>query len=241
MDAPACLQILFLQQSVKPVGLAAKANNEDRSEIRMPGIAGDRALQNGRCLAVFGGGATNRMGEGNHAVDMRELGERLGPTELIGNQAGDGGRAIYGRKYANVIARGDRAIWTDDALESRCLRLREDDCRLAVETNRVISRAWTEFQIMGMDVLAGRDVARGGSDDLAIFEHSSSRRDWPDGGLVSPWNGVLCPHALVVQEIAWGEIAQGDDQWIDGCKTKRRGAVSSLAHGLSSLIIEKTW
>src|SRR3989304_9625349 len=85
------------------------------------------------------------------------------------NRACHGGRAVDAGQDADVIARRDAAIGAYDALEGRLWRRPFD--RFDVGAERVIALELAHREVVDVHVLAGRDVARGETDDLVVTPH----------------------------------------------------------------------
>ena len=73
-------------------------------------------------------------------------------------------------------------------------------------------------KIVGMDVLAGRDVRRRQADGLAVLDHRLATRDLGDGHLVAKWNGIqrYNVHVSQVDNGIFREISQRCDHVIQG-------------------------
>ena len=120
------VELLLLHQSADLVDLAAEAEHDDVREIRVARIAGERAAQQWQRLACRHA-AAGLVRQRDHAVDVREIGQRVVAgervaLERIGDEAGGMGAAIHRGEDADVVARGDAPVRTADALEGRRLR-----------------------------------------------------------------------------------------------------------------------
>jgi hypothetical protein len=166
--------------------------------------------------------------EGDHAVHVREF-IQCRTLEGIGDVLGHRGRAVHGGKDADVVARGDAAIGSHDSLEGRGLR--RERRRLVGLAKSIVAREVADFQVVRMDVLAGRDRLRGESYDLAVAPHGLVGRDRARGHLVPGRDEFLADDALLQEVRAGFEVAAGDHDIVGGVQPQIKGRFSQ--HGFS--------
>ncbi len=188
----------------------------------MPRVTSDRTAQNLHAVAPRVHAATAPVRQRDHAVDVRIRGEPLVP-EVIGDSARDGRRAVDRRQDADVVARRDAAVGTDDAHESR---RRIDVLRgFRIDAERVIAIERTHLQVVEMDVLAGGNVATREADDLVVAAHRLALADRVRGDLVAGRDESADRDLLVEQLGAAHELRAGDDDVVGGMQPDRqRGA-----------------
>ena len=99
---------------------AAKAYHQDACHIRVGGVAPLRAFQDLIALALHVDGATTALHERDDAINGGIIFEEVRAVDLLRDEAGDRGRAIYRGENRDVIAGADRAIGAAKAFEG-CL------------------------------------------------------------------------------------------------------------------------
>ena len=81
----------------------------------MLGVAGQHALQRHVVLAEELGAAARLVGDGQHAVDVREI--ALDVAELVLHELAHAGRAVHARDDRHVVARAHPAVLALEAVE----------------------------------------------------------------------------------------------------------------------------
>ena len=178
LQARALGQALLRHQALDLVGLAAQAHHQHGGEVGVPGVAAERAPQHQQFFAVAGGGAAGAVRERDHAVDIRIVGQRFRmdvATELVGDRARRGRRAVHAGQHADVVARGDAPVAAHDAHE----RGRRVDERGGVHAGADVVCALEvgEREVVRVHVLAGRDGLRREADDLVVAPHRRALGD----------------------------------------------------------------
>ena len=180
------------------VDLAAEAQHDHGGEIRMPRKAAERAAKQRQRL-VLGHAAAGLVGQRHHAVDIGEIGERIVAGERIllediGDEAGDMGAAIHRGEDADIVAGGDAAVGTADAVEERGqIEVRR---RLDVDAIGIVLVEIAHAAVLRVHVLAGRDRLRRKADDLAVAADRLASRDRLDRDLVARRNAFRRGDAL---------------------------------------------
>ena len=230
VDAVADGDALGLAQPVQLVGLAAETDDQHGREIRMLGVAGDGAAEERDRLALGAGGAAALVGERDDAVDVREVGERLRPAELVGDQARHGGRAVHRREHADIVARRHAAIGPQDALEGGSLFFRQRHGVAPVGADGVVGGARPEGEVVDVDMLAGLDRRGGIADDLPELADGLAGGDRQDRHLVAAGDRLGGLH-LGCDGFAGRDIAHGHDHRIGGIESQGGWPVQDFRHG----------
>ena len=188
--AQAAGEFLFLHQAADLVDLAAEPQHDDGGEIRMPRIAAERPPQQRQRL-VLRHAAAGLVGQRHHAVDIREIGQRIVAGERIllehvGDDAGDMGAAIHRGEDADIVARRHAAVGAANALEGRGqIEIRH---RLDVDAIGIVLGEIAHAAVLGVHVLARRNRHGGKADDLAVAAHRLAHGDRLDRDLVAGRN-----------------------------------------------------
>jgi len=136
----------------------------------MGGIACEDATEEVGRFAVFGHSTAGSVGDGDDAVDVGVGSEKLW-SKVGSDAAGDGSRTVDGGKNANVIAGGDTAVGTNDAVEGGNFRGVKERCGAGFGTDGVVAFKITGNEIVCVDVLADGNRLGGKADDLVELAH----------------------------------------------------------------------
>ena len=148
--------------------LAAEPDHQHTGKVGVVGVAPLRALQHLVALgAAPGHAAAPAHDEGHDAVDIGKILEDVGAVEGVGDDAGDGRRAVHAGEHADVVAGADLAVLAAIALEGAALGDRQHVLRPGVLGEVVVAGEFGDAAIVGVDVLARLDRQRGEADDLA--------------------------------------------------------------------------
>ena len=191
-------EFLLLHQPADLVDLAAQPQHDDGGEIRMPRIAAERAPQQRQRL-VLRHAAAGLVGQRDHAIDIGKIRQRIVAGERIlledvGDDARDMRAAVHRGEDADIVAGGDAAVGTADAVEGRGqieIRRRRD-----VDAEGVVFGEIAHAAILGVDMLARRDRRGRKADDLAVAADRLAHRDRPDRHLVARGNPLDRGHAV---------------------------------------------
>ena len=178
------LDLIGVEQEIDLIDLAAQADHQHAGEIGMAGIAPERALQGGEAVAAIGHAAAGAMGQRDDAIDIA-IGRQLVPREGLGDVVADRGRAVDGREHADEVARACPAALAQEALEARPLVLGDEGRGLDVGAEGIVAGEVPHLDVVGVDVLAGRDVGAGEADDLVVLAHRLAGPDRPGRDLVA--------------------------------------------------------
>ena len=180
-------EFLFLHQPADLVDLAAEPQHDDGGEVRMPRIAAERPAQQRQRL-VLRHAAAGLVGQRDHAIDIRKIGQRIIAGERIllehvGDDAGDMGAAIHRGEDADIVARRDAPVTAADALEGRGqIEIRH---RLDVDTIGIVLGEIAHAAVLRVHMLARRNRHGGKADDLAVAAHRLAHGDRLDRHLVT--------------------------------------------------------
>ena len=173
----------------------------------MPGIASDRPPQHLHALALHIHAAAAAVRKRHDAVDIGEIRKRAA-LERVGDAVRDGGRAVHGRKDADIVARRHAPIRADYAHEAR---RRIDKLRgLRFCAERIVARELAHRQVMQMHVLARRDRALGKADDLVIALDGRAGRNRMRRDLVAGRHEARDLDALVEERRARDKLLASD-------------------------------
>ena len=156
----------------------------------MPRIAAERPPQQRQRL-VLRHAAAGLVGQRDHAVDIREIGQRIVAGEWIllehvGDDAGDMGAAIHRGEDADIVARRHPAVGAANALEGRGqIEIRH---RLDVDAVGIVLGEIAHAAVLRVDVLARRNRHRRKADDLAVAAYRLAHGDRLDRDLVAGRN-----------------------------------------------------
>ena len=224
LQVGAFLQPLLGDQALDLVGLAAQADDEHGGEVGVARIAAQRAPQHAQFLARAVGGAAHAVRQRDHAVDVGEVGQGLGPdvaAEVVGDRARGGGRAVHAGQHADVVARGHAAVGAHDAVEG-------GGRGGVVGGQRAGARLMgpgeiAEGQVVHVHVLAGGDGLRGVADDLAVAPDRLARADRPRGDLVAWGHQAGDRHAFLGDHGAAEQLPACDDDVVGRVDADRGG------------------
>ncbi len=176
------LEPVGFQQPVDLVHLAAEADHDDAAHVRVAGVAPHHALQCGEAFAGAGHAAAGAVREGDHAVDVRVLGQLLG-REVRGDLVRGRGRAVHAGQQADVIARADLPGLAPIAHEG--VLHRRHGRRAQVDAELVFDVGGAEFEVVVVDVVASGDVVLGVPDHLRVLAHRLALGDRPRRDLMA--------------------------------------------------------
>src|SRR5580698_9016113 len=127
-------------------------------KVRMHGVAREGAAQDVDARAHRIDAAAEAVRQGDHAVDVRIIGEYLRmdiAPEIIGDGARNGRRAIHTREDTDVITRRDPPVFTANAHERGGLV--DETGRVLVDTEYMFALELRHAEIVDMHVLAWRN------------------------------------------------------------------------------------
>ena len=176
MNTAAGRQVLLLQQAADLVVLAAESHQQDGGKVHMAGITCDGAAQHVDGLAAVTRAAAALVGQCDNTVHIREIRQRPGSTELVGDQPRNRAGTVHRSHHANVIARGNAAILTHDAEEGVFVYHRQIERRPLAAAESAVGWTGRIGKVVKVDVLAGQDRRRSEPDHLAKFAHRFTRR-----------------------------------------------------------------
>ena len=185
----ACHQVGYL------IDFAAQTNEDVAGDVGLAGKASQRALQQVDLGAALVGAAAALVGEGNDAIDVGEVAQRVTP-ETIGHVARDAGAAVDRRDDGDVVARSRPTIGSAKALEGPTLRRRHQLHRMDVPAVGVVVGERTDREVVGVDVLPRRDGGGGEADDLAVAVDRLAGRNRSQGNLMPGRDHLSHPHGL---------------------------------------------
>ena len=212
-------ELLGAEQRADLVGLAAESDNQHGGEVHMLGVAGDGPAQRLHAITDDAHAAAGLVGQRHDPVDIGIIGEQPGvagkrvAAEGFGDVARGPGRAVHRGQHADIVARGDPAIRSDDPHEGR---LRLDILRRPrIDAEGMVAGKVVDFAVMDVNVVAWRDVDAGEADDLAVAEDGAALGNCGDRHLVAAWNAPDGGHAAIRQRRATRDLAPRDDDIVD--------------------------
>ena len=142
--------------------------------------------------AVVGAAAALRR-QRDDVVDVRVARELPARADSLHDLPGRRRGAVHRSKHGDVVPRSHAAVGATEAQEGPPLGLRDELDRRVVGADRVVQPklALADPEVVGMDVLAARDLARGEADDLAVPPHRLPGLDRAQSDLVP------CRHSLL--------------------------------------------
>ena len=185
--AEAAGEFLFLEEAGELVHFAAEAEDDDGGEVGVSCVATKRAAQDGQGFAG-GHAAAGLVGEGDDAVDIGVVGERIAAGDGVfaeghGDQVGDVGGAVHAGEDADVVAGGDAAVRAVDAHEGG--RRVGEVGGAGVDAVGVVAGEVAHAGVVGVDVFAGGDVGGGEADYLTVATDGLALGDGFDGDFVA--------------------------------------------------------
>ena len=156
----------------------------------MPRVAAERPPQQ-RQRFVLRHAAAGLVRQRHHAIDIREIGQRIVAGERIlledvGDHARDMRAAIHAGENADVVARRDPPVGTANALE--CRRQIEIRRRLDVDAACIVLGEIAHADVLHVNMLARRNRLGRKADDLAVTPDRLTDRDWLHRHLVAGRN-----------------------------------------------------
>ena len=145
------------------VGLAAESEQEHGGKIGMRGVTDKDTAEEIGWFAVFCHTAAGAVGDCDDTIDVGVSTENL-RREVGGDAARDGGRAVDSREDADIVAGGDAAVGSDNALK-RCGYV-DQWCGLGFGADGVIAVKIAGDQIVAVNEFADRDGLGGKTNDL---------------------------------------------------------------------------
>ena len=97
--------------------LAAQREQQHAAEVRMVGVAQDRAAQHLEALARVVHAAAGGVGQRDDAVDGRVVAQDAPLLDLCGDEPRHAGRAVHRREQPDHVARADLAVAATEAVE----------------------------------------------------------------------------------------------------------------------------
>ncbi|MNO96485.1 hypothetical protein D3C76_881560 [compost metagenome] len=159
------------------------------------------------------------MGEGDHTIDVGEIGQRLRvdvATKVIGNGPGHSGRAVDRGEDADVVASRHPAIRTYDAHEGVSVGFATP---LGVDTERIVPGEIAHGQVVHVHMLTGTDGLAGKADDLAIATQRLTLGDVAGGHLVPGRHGLAHLDAFLGEGQAFGQRLASDQHIVQGVES----------------------
>ena len=184
LEKRAALDLIGIQEEVDLVDLAAEADHEDAGEVGVARIAPKGALQGIEAVAAIGHAAAGSVGQRNNAVNVGIARQLLG-REGVGDEMGNGRRAIHRREHADEIPRPRLAVVPKKAVEGGAFGFGQEGGGLGIGTEGIVAGKVLHLDILHMHMVAGRDVLGGKADDLVIFSDSRALCDRPHGDLMA--------------------------------------------------------
>src|SRR6185503_12157291 len=102
------VQPVGLAEGIDLVDFATEADEDVAGDVRMPGDAGEDALQHGLRFAGIHRAAA-LVGESDDAIDIRKIPREVRRAEAVADVMGDAGRAVDAGNDGDVVARARRA------------------------------------------------------------------------------------------------------------------------------------
>ena len=213
--------------------LAAEADHQRAGDIRVRGVAPFGALHHLEAFRALAGHAAARaLDEGHDAVDVRIVVEDAGAVELVGDEAGDRGRAVHAGQDADVVARADLAVLAPVALEGAAHFNRQHMLRLGVLGEVVVAGEVVDAAIVLVNELARPDRRCGEADDLAELQNRLADGDRLGRHLVPLRHAGDGGDAL--GQCSDHDRVDGDDDVVGGVKPQDArilGALGKAGHG----------
>jgi len=185
----------------------------------VPRVAAERPAQDGQRL-VLRHAAAGLMGQCDHAIDIREIGQRIIAGERvlledIRDHARDMRAAIHRGENADIVAGRHAPVGTADAVEGR--RQIEIRRRRNVDAEGIVFCEIAHAAILGVDMLARRDRRGRKADDLAVAADRLADRDGAGRDLVARGNALDRGHA-VGHHHAGGRLERAISTPSSGCR-----------------------
>jgi hypothetical protein len=194
--------------------LAAKAQEQDAGEVRVAGIALQGAEQGVVALVIARHAAAGAMDDRHDAIDIFELVEPALFLHSLGDEAGDGARAVHGGENAEIVAGADRAVSPVIAHEVALFRRRGKRPDLGREFLRLGMTAHAE--IVHVNVFSRRNRAGRDADGLPVAEHLLAFGNRAHRNLVSARHRFGERDVEPGHVCATGQILEGNDHVV-GC------------------------
>ena len=195
--------------------LAAEADHDHAAHVRVGGIAPGCLLQRVEDHAAIVDHAAIRLLQRDDAVDVGVVVQNAGALDLLGDEAGDGGRAVHAGQDADIVARAGLAVGAAKTLEGRLFLDRQDvlgtrglgDLVVALES--AVLRP--HVAIVLVHPVAGGDRLAGEADDLAELPDRLARGDRLDGDLVAEGDALMRRDAFGDRGAWLGSLGRDDD------------------------------
>lgn len=178
------LQALGFQQGFDLVGFAAQADDQHGSEVGVDGVPGQGAAQQAQGFTARVHCAAGTVGQGDHTVDIRVVGQHLGvnvTAEMVGHGPGHGCRTVHRGENADVVAGSDTAIGAHDALELRGAAWQA----AGIDTKRVVAGKIAHLHVVHVHMVASVDRLGRKPDDLPVTAQRLALRHRLGGELVA--------------------------------------------------------
>ena len=164
------------------VDLATEADHQHAAEIRMSGIAGQSSVQHHHAVAGAAHAAALAVDDGHEAVDAGIFRQQR-PVGGVCYGMADGRRAIDAGNDADEVARAGTPVGAAVTHEGAgTVGLRR---MLGLAGRHHRQTAGLEHQIVRMNMLTRRDVLRGATDRLRVFDYGGAGGNGLDRHLVA--------------------------------------------------------
>jgi hypothetical protein len=170
-------------------------------------VAGEHALERHVILAEELRAATGLVGDREHTVDVRIV--TLHVAEAVLHELAYAGRAVHARDDRDVVARADPAVVALEAVEgAHPLRGMEIDRAHVHPALVAVGAQIADAEVLRVDVVSDRDVARREADHLAVAANGSAGGHRVPGHLVAGLDVLahLDPVSTILQDRTRGQL-----------------------------------
>ncbi len=203
------------------VHLAAEPDQDVGRDVRVLGVAGQHPLQRHVVLAEELGAAPRLVGDGQHPVDVRVV--LLHVAEPVLDELAHARGAVDPGDHRHVVARADPAVFPEVAVEIAHLGGRIEGHRLHVGADLVLLVPLPHRHVLGVHVIAHRDIRGGEADGLAVAAHRLADPPRVPRDLVAGLD--VLPHldaaARVLEHGAGRDLLLGDGHVVLGLQHNR--------------------
>ena len=167
------VQLMRFSEGLDLIAFAPQANHHITGNVRMPGDAGQHALQ--ELLRLAGIHGTPRLvRKRDYSIDVGEITAELRGAKLVSHIVGDRSGTINARDDGNIIARSRSPARTGVALEVTHLLWRMEIHRAGIDAKLVITPEIFEHEVVGMNMFPGTNMASREANDLAVLFYRCS-------------------------------------------------------------------